>query len=108
VSATLIQRKVPQTPVAWGLNLYGEGRFAPNPHYRAADEMPRSGWRRSLLPLISVRGFVNARPSFGTSIGVSATIRMPRASKRCFERSPVTSRSTTALRSCWASPGRWQ
>jgi hypothetical protein len=33
-AASLVSSKYPgQTPVLWGLNLYGEGRFCKNPHY---------------------------------------------------------------------------
>ena len=33
-AASLVSSRYPgQTPVLWGLNLYGEGRFCKNPHY---------------------------------------------------------------------------
>ncbi len=40
VSAQLLGAGASQTPVTWGLNLYGEGRFAPNRHYRAPGDLP--------------------------------------------------------------------
>ena len=33
VSADVQNANADQTPVAWGLNLYGHGEFAPNPHF---------------------------------------------------------------------------
>src|SRR5207244_1698123 len=36
-----VQKETPeQSPVAWGLNLYGDGVFATNPHYSGTDSSP--------------------------------------------------------------------
>jgi Caspase domain len=43
VSADLNCRNINQTPVTWGLNLYGQGEFTGNPHYSGAkSEFPLS------------------------------------------------------------------
>jgi hypothetical protein len=40
VSTEVLAKRADQTPVAWGLNLYGQGTFARNPHYSGDAEFP--------------------------------------------------------------------
>src|SRR5205085_1834672 len=40
VSTEVLGKRADQTPVTWGLNLYGQGTFARNPHYSGDAEFP--------------------------------------------------------------------